>query len=292
MKSDRMKTLSTGHSVAQTLRADITQRRIQPHSNPPSGQPSALFLFAHQDDEFGIFQKIMEEKRIGRRVFCAYLTDGAFDGQSSLRRNRESLGVLTHLGVKESDIFFAGHTLAIPDGGLLDYSELAIEWISNWIAHCQKVSAIYVPAWEGGHHDHDALHAFGVIVAEKAGLTNVVRQFPLYNGYKCAGPLFRVLLPLPLNGDIEVIKVPWDNRLRFLRYCLSYPSQAITWVGLFPFVLFHYFFYGTQVLQSVSRERLRHRPHSGPLYYERRRFSTWEKMTKGLSTYIERREKS
>lgn len=248
-------------------------------------QPSALFLFAHQDDEFGVFQKIMDEQRHGRRVFCAYLTDGAFEGKSSLRRNRESLAVLTKLGVQEEDIFFAGHTLAIPDGSLPDHLKIASEWIVSWLARYPMVTAIYLPAWEGGHHDHDALHAMGVIVAEEAGLIKVVRQFPLYNGYKCGGPLFRVLLPLPMNGDLEVTKLPWANRLRFLRYCLSYPSQMITWVGLFPFALLHYVFYGTQVLQPVSRERIRHRPHSGLLYYERRQFYTWEKMVAKLFEY-------
>jgi hypothetical protein len=241
-------------------------------------QPSALFLFAHQDDEFGIFQKIMDEQRHGRRVFCAYLTDGAFEGQSSVRRNSESLAVLTKLGVQEEDIFFAGHALSIPDGSLPDHLKKASDWISNWLNRCPNVKAIYLPTWEGGHHDHDALHAMGVIVAEEASLIKVVRQFPLYNGYKCGGPLFRVLLPLPMNGDIEIKQIPWINRLRFLRYCLSYPSQMSTWLGLFPFVLLHYFFYGTQVLQTVSRERIRHRPHSGSLYYERRGFFTWEKL--------------
>jgi LmbE family N-acetylglucosaminyl deacetylase len=247
-------------------------------------QPSALFLFAHQDDEFGIFQKIIDEQRIGRRVFCAYLTDGVFEGKSPLRRNRESLAVLKQLGVQEEGIFFAGHTLSIPDGGLPDHLDSAIEWINDWFARCQRVAAIYLPAWEGGHHDHDALHAIGVMAAEKSGRMEVVRQFPLYNGYQCAGPFFRVLLPLPMNGELEVIKVPLANRLPFLRHCWSYRSQMITWMGLFPFVLLHYIFFGTQVLQTVSRERIRHRPHSGPLYYERRHFYTWEKMSARLLT--------
>lgn len=247
-----------------------------------SVQPVALFLFAHQDDEFGVFQKIIDENRCGRRVFCAYLTDGVFQGKSSLRRNHESLAVLKQLGVLEEDIIFAGHKLAIPDGGLPDRLESAIEWIDNWLARFPKVAAIYLPAWEGGHHDHDALHAIGVILAEKTGRMEVVRQFSLYNGYQCAGPLFRVLLPLPMNGDLEVVKVPLANRLRFLRHCLSYRSQVITWMGLFPFVVLHYFFFGTQVLQTVSRERIRHRPHNGPLYYERRHFYTWEKMSDRL----------
>ena len=249
-----------------------------------STQPVALFIFAHQDDEFGVFQKIIDEQRHGRRVLCAYLTNGAIEGGSSLRRNRESLAVLMKLGVQEEDIYFAGQMLSIPDGGLSDHLNVATDWIVNWFARYPLVRAIYLPAWEGGHHDHDALHAIGVIVAEESGLTKVVWQFPLYNGYKCGGPLFRVLLPLPMNGDLEVIKVPWANRLRFLRYCLSYPSQTTTWVGLFPFVLLHYVFYGTQVLQTVSRERIRHRPHEGLLYYEKRQFCTWEKMSDRLSS--------
>lgn len=245
-------------------------------------QPVTLFLFAHQDDEFAVFQKIMDEQRSGRRVFCAYLTDGVSKGQPSLRRNRESLAVLGQLGVQEEDIFFVGDTLSIPDGRLPDHLNFAMTWIENWLSCHQKVSAIYLPAWEGGHHDHDALHAIGVMTAEKNGLMEIVRQFPLYNGHKCTGPLFRVLLPLPENGNFEVVKIAWPNRFRFLRYCLSYPSQTISWVGLFPFVLFHYIFHGTQFLQTVSLERIRHRPHDGSLYYERRNFFTWERMSARL----------
>jgi LmbE family N-acetylglucosaminyl deacetylase len=262
---------------------------MQLFRNVPSRQLSALFLFAHQDDEFGVFQKIIDEQRNGRRVLCAYLTDGAFERQSSIRRNRESLAVLKKLGVKEEDIFFAGHELSIPDGSLPDHLKTASDWIANWLNCYPKVTAIYLPAWEGGHHDHDALHAMGVIVAEEAGLIKVVRQFPLYNGYKCGGPLFRVLLPLPMNGDIERKKIPWINRLQFLRYCLSYPSQMTTWLGLFPFAFLHYVFYGTQLLQTVSRERIGCRPHSGSLYYERRGFSTWEKMSNTLAGWIAHR---
>ena len=32
--------------------------------------PAALFLFAHQDDEFGIFQKIVDELHAGSHVCC------------------------------------------------------------------------------------------------------------------------------------------------------------------------------------------------------------------------------
>lgn len=248
----------------------------------PSLQSTALFFFAHQDDEVGVFQKIIDEQSKGQRVICVYMTDG---GKSMLVRNRESLVVLGELGVPEKDVIFAGQVLSIPDGDLHEHLETAADWIIKWLMNSPVVSAIYLPAWEGGHPDHDALHAIGVIVAEKFKLLGVTKQFPLYNGYNCEGPFFRVMKPLEMNGEVELIKVTWSNRLRFLRYCLSYPSQKITWIGLFPFFLCHYLFYGTQMLQAVSSDRIGQRPHNGRLYYERRKFSTWEKISNRLSEY-------
>ena len=245
--------------------------------------PVALFLFAHQDDEFGVFQKILDEQQKGHRVCCAYLTDGGFGGASPQRRNCESLFVLQQLGVQKQNIIFAGHALAIPDAGLHKHLELAGTWIGEWFTSFAQVVSIYVPAWEGGHHDHDALHAVAVRIAEKRGILGCMRQFSLYNGYSCAGPLFRVLAPLPMNGAIEEVHVPWKHRLLFLYYCLCYPSQAMSWLGIFPFVVLHYLSGRKQYLQSVSVDRIQCRPHEGKLYYERRGFSTWEEMAFYLS---------
>ena len=251
--------------------------------NQSTFQTNALFLFAHQDDEVGVFQKILDEQRLGRRIVCAYFTDGVLQGQSSSRRNEESSAVLTQLGVKCDDIYFLGLSLSIPDAGLPDHLNEAMNWLSNWFTNCQEVASIYLPAWEGGHHDHDALHAIGVMVANETSHLHLVKQYSLYNAYRCIGPFFRVLYPLPGNGGFEVTTIPWSSRMRFLRYCLSYPSQVVTWLGLFPFVLLHYIFSGKQVLQPVCLERIAERPHSGPLYYEKRNFYTWKQMSDNLS---------
>ena len=245
----------------------------------PLLKPIALFLFAHQDDEFGVFQKILDEQKLGRQIFCAYLTDGVFQGQSSARRNLESTSVLTQLGVRKENIAFVGNALSIPDASLPNHLGKAINWLVKWLAEFETVTAIYLPAWEGGHHDHDALHAMGVMVLSKRGRLHLVKQYTLYNAYKCVSPFFRVLHPLVENGELEVTKIPWLNRIRFLRYCLSYPSQATTWLGLFPFALIYYLFSGKQVIQPVSLARIAERPHNGPLYYENRKFYTWEQMS-------------
>jgi LmbE family N-acetylglucosaminyl deacetylase len=155
----------------------------------PTDRASALFLFAHQDDEFGVFQVIEDCLRQGMRVRCAYLTHGA--NGSAATRNAESLAVLGQLGVARDDIFFAGDQLGICDARLSRHMAAA---------GAEQVALVCLPAWEGGHHDHDALHVLGLHTAERLGLGGSVRQYALYNAFRCPGPFFRVMSPLAANG--------------------------------------------------------------------------------------------
>jgi LmbE family N-acetylglucosaminyl deacetylase len=238
----------------------------------------ALFLFAHQDDEFAVFQAIHDEVCSGARVFCAYLTSGVHEHVAPSRRNIESISVLNHIGVPKLNILFPGLHLGIADSMLLDNLSIAAEWIIDWVIAEDNVNTIYIPAWEGGHKDHDALHALAVSLTSSA-LRNVnMRQFPMYNAQNRRSPFFNVLHPLADNGIIESRKISLTMRLRFLRYCSSYPSQFKSWIGLLPWVTLHYVLYGTQITQPVSLLRILERPHQGPLYYERRGSCTWERM--------------
>lgn len=234
--------------------------------------PAALFLFAHQDDEFGVYHAIDLCVARGQRVVCAYLTRGA------PRRNDESVAVLTAMGVARGDIVFAGDALAIDDGTLPAHLARAGEWIGRWFDSFDAIGEVCVTAWEGGHHDHDALHALAVHAADSRALLPRLRQYSLYNGHRLPGALFRVLSPLAANGPAGVTRIPWPSRVRHLRQCLRYPSQRKTWLGLFPFVLLHYLVNGVQRLQPVSMARLDERPHAGLLFYERRFGFSWEQM--------------
>jgi LmbE family N-acetylglucosaminyl deacetylase len=243
----------------------------------PESQSAALFLFAHQDDEFGVFQQILNEQQKGRMVLCAYLTDGATPGVRPAVRNAESLRVLAALDVPEKNVIFAGEQLEIGDAALPENMP-AVERCLRGILDSYAVERIYVTAWEGGHHDHDALHAVTVRLCYALGRQAEVSQYSLYNGKNCPGPFFSVLRPLSENGIVEKKAISFKNRMRFLRYCLGYPSQRKTWIGLFPFVAMRYLFSPYQQLQGVSLERLKSRPHDGDLYYEKRKFFTWARM--------------
>lgn len=248
-------------------------------------EPVALFLFAHQDDEFGVFERIAACRRQGLRVACAYLTDGQTASASADARNAESLAVLARLGVAPQDVHFAGQALGIGDARLPLHMDAAGRWIGAWIDGFCPIDSIHVTAWEGGHHDHDALHAMTVLLAQERGLLARTWQFSLYQASGLPGPLFRVLAPLPQNGPVTTGAIALSARRNYLRLCLSYPSQRTTWIGLFPFVLLHYLLRGVQTLQGVDPARLDERPHAGPLYYEKRKFFTWQQMNAAITTW-------
>ena len=252
---------------------------------------SAIFLFAHQDDETGVFQTILDELNMNRQVLCLFFTTGVKKESDAAQRDNESISVLTKLGVEREDISFIGNELGISDGDLINSMAQVANWLERDLLKKDHVVRIYVPAWEGGHPDHDALHAISVVIGQKFQRLSLMRQYSLYNGYRCCGPLFRTFMPLPENGPVEKTKVTWRNRVRFLGYCLQYPSQLMTWIGLFPMMLTHYVLWGTQNLQPVSRNRITSPPHQGPLYYERRKFSTYSLVREKISALIQQIEK-
>ena len=239
---------------------------------------AALFLFCHQDDEFAVYHQILLERSFGHRVICFYVTSGVSYGGNPDRRNSESLAVLQKLGVTREDIYFVGQQLSIPDGHLLDHLPKALSWLKTFLVEHKEIANLYIPAWEGGHPDHDALHFLSVKICSDLGTLNGVLQFPLYNAANCFWKFFRVLSPLTENGPVLKDSISWVNRIRFARHSLHYPSQWKSWLGLFPLYLLHLLMNGKQYLQGVNPERISQKPHAGKLYYERRNFATWRQM--------------
>lgn len=241
----------------------------------------SLFFMPHQDDEFGVFHQIEHELNAGRWVRCVFVTDGSATADPD-RRDRESRAVLQQLGVSPDDILFVGRQLAIKDGQMHHHVAPFLNWLDAFFTTHANIHACFVPAWEGGHPDHDLIHAVVIELAAARAMPSTIWQYPLYNGRDCSGPFFRAMSPLVENGPVERQAIAWPNRLRYLKLCLSYPSQWRSWIGLLPFVGGHYVFNGTQPLQPVSRQRLAQRPHQGPLYYEKRGFLDWPTMSAAI----------
>lgn len=242
---------------------------------------SAIFLFPHQDDEVGILQKIIDELKGGNEVYCLFFTR-ASDEKKNSTRNFESTKVLLSYGVKKENILFVGQDLDIQDRGLHRHIYQAYQWLKDWLARHSDIGNIYVPAWEGGHPDHDCLNAIAATLASQVSIKGKIWQFPLYNARNCPPYFYRIQSALVTNGPIKKISINFINRVKFIKSCLGYPSEAIAWVGLFPFFFYNYLILGRQILQPIRADRIFLRPHPGALYYEVRGFGTWNDVSSAV----------
>lgn len=232
---------------------------------------SACFLLPHPDDEFAVSALIRDFCRAGVRVSCIYLTDGAFGGQSPVRRQNEGLRALAGLGVPAREVIFLGEQQDIPDGALHLHLDKALAALRAHDALRTPPDELFCPAWEGGHQDHDAVHL--VALALHARLTGTrLRQFSIYHGAGLPGPLFHVMQPIAGNGPSEDRAASARERLAQVRFCLNYPSQWKSFIGLMPAVAWRMLSDGRLRLQAVDAARTWRSPHAGKPLYERRGF--------------------
>ena len=247
-----------------------------------------LFLFAHQDDEYGIFPVLEQLVARGEPLAVAYLTSGTPDGRISAQRNAESVRVLTHLGLTPEQIHFPGAELNLPDGQLYQHLQQACVGVLHLLEDGTPPTRIFTPAWEGGHQDHDATHIVACYLAQKFSCLEASRQFPLYHGQGLPGILWHTFLPLTQNGPAESMRIFWRQRWRYLGYCLTYHSQWLTWLGLYPPYALNILTKGEQYLQPLNLDRLRAAPHAGRLLYQRREFCSQEQFVFHTATLIDR----
>jgi len=249
------------------------------------GRP-LVALLAHPDDEFAIFPWLAAEATAGRPVWCFWLTDGGWGGQDVQRREDESREVLGLFGITVGSFEFLGRTLGIRDGHLADELDRMIALVQERLALVGSTYTMLVPAWEGGHQDHDAAHLIGL--ASSAASQAEVLQYSLYHGAGLVGPLFKVLAPLPQNGALIRCPTSVGFRLKCLAACLRYRSQWKSFMGLLPFYALRLARRDAFVLQPVNAARVREQPHAGAPLYERRGGPTWAAFSRTTAHVRER----
>ena len=232
-----------------------------------SKQHTYLFLFAHQDDELFTLPQILDLTDSGKTVICAYLTSGASPNQTgqAKRRNQESLEVLQSVGVNDANVHFIGGLASIADGMLLKHLDEALEILINTFP--RGIESLFIPAWEGGHHDHDACHAIGRTYADECSIDEVI-EFALYNAFGRKHPFFNVLKPIPDQN--EITRFEKKLTLRCFIAVTSYRSQWKTWLGLTPSMIIHAILRRPILFRAIDRNVGLSKPHKGDLFYERR----------------------
>lgn len=257
---------------------------------PTDRRPVSLFLFAHQDDEMGVFGEIDGAVRDGKRVVCLYVTDGAGSGTKPDIRNAESISVMAILGVNPNDLHFLGARNEIPDGALVAHLDKAWDAVYRAARQIQGITSITFHAWEGGHQDHDAVHLIGVALAACLGLIEASQQFTLYRSSTHRLLPYVVFRPLSANGAVIVRRVSRKRLLLFVRLLSKYRSQWRSLGGLAPFMLFHYFTKGSQILQPIDVCRICERPHAGLLLYEKRTRYRYADLRRAAASLVAKEE--
>jgi LmbE family N-acetylglucosaminyl deacetylase len=229
---------------------------------------SLLFLFAHQDDEVFVAPKLAFELQRGAILHLAYLTSGVVDTPGAIIRERESEKFLDRLGIAPRRLVFLGREIGIPDTRLVEHLEVCLQGLLKKFDGI-AFDEIYAPAWEGGHHDHDAAFLIGVALSQQLGIEPNLWQFYLYNGYMTRLRFFRVFNPLPSCLERQVRKLTVEEGLATVRAIFLFKSQWRAWLGLFPQCFLHFVFVRKEVLDRASIAQLAGKPHDGDLLYER-----------------------
>lgn len=107
----------------------------------------------------------------GAPIKAVWLTRGGLHGD---RREAESRRAMELIGVKPGNLLF----FRLPDGHLLDFLDditLRLEKLFKRM----KPASLFVPAFEGGHPDHDAVQlAAAAAIGRLGGQSRNMRQFP------------------------------------------------------------------------------------------------------------------
>lgn len=227
-----------------------------------------LVVLAHQDDEVGLYSRIVHEHASGNRIWCAYLTDGAANAAAS-KRDRESLAVLARAGVPADRVAFLRDDAGrIADGMLMHALQRARTMLRAWASTVvARFTRLYTLDWEGGHHDHDAAHLVALAAARDLDIPDVW-TFALYNAYRRPRRFYRVGAFIPAAGETQRRSLRFSEALAAARTVLAYPSQRRTWFGLGPGFVVRTLARREERVRRADARRLRMRPHAGPLLYE------------------------
>lgn len=222
-----------------------------------------VHILAHFDDEYfatPLIRRIVDMKAEQRFLYLADYASPAL----SARRMAETRAYLADLGVPPEQVVHVGSGSGALDGELHRHLPQLRELLAAELSRIGEVDRLIVTAWEGGHMDHDVCAALAIALANGAP----VEQFSLYNGASLPGRLFRAGAPLTENGPAFRVRLSLPAWLAFAAGVRRFPSQARTWLGLWPVMFANYLAHGFGC-QSLRPARVNERPHPGPLLYER-----------------------
>ena len=226
---------------------------------------TVVYVLAHFDDEYCALPLIRRAVVEGRQHLFIHVVDYR-NPKMSQRRHSETLAFLAAEGIPAEAQIHLGAGTGWWDGELHRHAGSAYEALKAAVPG--PVARVVVPAWEGGHPDHDICAALGVkLAAERGGAP--VDQICLYQGKGLPWILYRAATPLAENGPARELRLSGREWASWLSAVAAFPSQLKAWSGLLPGMAWTFLRQGSFRWQSLDPSRIGERPHVGGLLYER-----------------------
>ncbi|WP_419253259.1 hypothetical protein ACN2C6_16905 [Caulobacter sp. ErkDOM-YI] len=229
---------------------------------------TTVYILAHFDDEYAALPLLLRDCREGAQPWLLYVADYASPALSA-RRLAETRALLASLGLPPEQAIHVGAGTGVLDGAVFESLPAAHAAVQAALTPIGPVDRFVVAAWEGGHADHDACAFMTVTLRDALDPAIPIDQFGLYNGRRLVGGLFRACAPIPENGQVQRLSLSPREWIAFAAAVRFFPSQAKTWLALWPSMFLTFLVRGGFGYQTLAAGRVRERPHAGPLLYER-----------------------
>ncbi len=224
-----------------------------------------LLVVAHQDDDAFIVSRLRRHVLAGDSVFVLWTAYTTFpDTGAGNTRIREAQEAMALLGVPSSCYSF----LRFPDGETDLYACAIARRIRDLVLRIRP-AVVYVPAFEGGHIDHDIAHVATVFALKDARWECTVREFPIYSAFHFVPFLPFVFRNLPDTPATDCRDLSGEEYRFVLRYWATYRSQQFPLDPFMTLLPGHRTVFGREYLRDVPAYDYLKEPGGGPVAYGR-----------------------
>ena len=187
-----------------------------PPASTVQGQ-RVLFVGAHQDDELFILSRLRTHQLAGGELFLLWTAlSTQVNPRYAERRVAESIAVAGELEVPEHNCTFLGSE----DGRTDEDIAAILDDLWEVVTRIQP-DVVYVPAYEGGHIDHDTANLAVTTVLGHLDPTPSAFEFPLYSTHDAYPMLPFRLRSYPPSVPTHVRQLD-DEEYGFVRRCWRY----------------------------------------------------------------------
>lgn len=245
-----------------------------------------LLVAAHQDDDVFIVSRLREHILCGDTIFVVWTAISSQVGpEYAEKRVAESKTAMTLLGVDTANCFYLRHE----DGNTQRNVEEIVTEVFRALS-AVKPDVIYVPAYEGGHIDHDIANFTTVQAVKMAKLTCPIFEFPLYSAKStfCLFPFRMRKYPASIPTTCRRLS---ENEYQFvLDYWKIYSSQHFPLGWYIDFISGKRSTFGYEYIRRIPTYNYLQKPCRGSVAYERYLKVNFEDFSGALQKYYAGKE--